>query len=105
MPLNPKRTVEELKELRTLTGNEQGAQRVAFTDTWLKARAFLQEKLRALPVDVKRDPAGNFVASGCIINGRGSIPPQTLPATGAYVLLLDPGDRATGTTQLQVTTS
>lgn len=63
MPVNPKRTIEELKELRTLTGDEHGAQRVAFTDTWLKAREFLQAKLRALPVEVKRDPAGNLWAT------------------------------------------
>ena len=31
MSLDPKRTVAELKELRTLTGDENGAQRVAFT--------------------------------------------------------------------------
>ena len=36
--LNPKRTVAELKELRALTDDENGAQRVAFTKTWLKAR-------------------------------------------------------------------
>ncbi|MDQ1407405.1 MAG: hypothetical protein QOG55_3034, partial [Acidobacteriaceae bacterium] len=28
MPLDPKRTVAELKELRSLTGDENGAQRV-----------------------------------------------------------------------------
>ena len=32
---NPKRTVAELKELRALTGDENGAQRVAFTPTWV----------------------------------------------------------------------
>ena len=39
MPLDPKRTVAELKELRALTGNEDGAQRVAWTDTWEQARS------------------------------------------------------------------
>jgi len=48
--LNHKRTVAELKELRTLTGNEHGAQRLAFTSTWLKARAWLQNKLAELPL-------------------------------------------------------
>jgi hypothetical protein len=33
MPPAPKRTVAELKELRALTGDENGAQRVAFTPT------------------------------------------------------------------------
>ena len=34
MPLDPSRTVAELQELRELTGDENGAQRVAWTDTW-----------------------------------------------------------------------
>src|SRR5213596_3019922 len=57
--VNPQRTVAELKELRTLTGDENGAQRVAFTPTWTKARAWLKEKLATLPVDVHADAAGN----------------------------------------------
>src|SRR5687768_14114506 len=42
-PLNPKRPLAELKELRALTGDDNGAQRVAFTPTWTKARAWLRE--------------------------------------------------------------
>src|SRR3989440_12471749 len=57
--LNPKRTVDELKELRSLTGNADGAQRVAFTDTWVKARKWLRGKLQSLPVEIHQDPAGN----------------------------------------------
>jgi N-carbamoyl-L-amino-acid hydrolase len=57
--LQPKRTVEELKELRALTGDDNGAQRVAFTDTWAEARAWMHEKLSALPVEVEVDEAGN----------------------------------------------
>jgi hydantoinase/carbamoylase family amidase len=57
--LNPKRTVAELKELRALTGDEHGAQRVAFTKTWLAARAWLRQKLAALPVEIHNDAAGN----------------------------------------------
>ena len=63
MPLDPKRTVAELKELRALTGDADGAQRVAFTPTWVKARAWLREKLAALPVEVHTDAAGNFWAT------------------------------------------
>jgi N-carbamoyl-L-amino-acid hydrolase len=59
MPLNPKRTVAELKELRALTGDENGAQRVAWTDTWLKAREWFAEKVKALPVQHHYDAAGN----------------------------------------------
>jgi hydantoinase/carbamoylase family amidase len=58
--LNPKRTVAELKELRALTGDDNGAQRVAFTPTWVKAREWFQQKLEALPVEIHRDAAGNL---------------------------------------------
>jgi hydantoinase/carbamoylase family amidase len=61
--LDPKRTVAELKELRALTGDENGAQRVAFTPTWLKARTWLRAKLAALPVEVHEDAAGNLWAT------------------------------------------
>jgi hydantoinase/carbamoylase family amidase len=58
-PLNPKRTVVELKELRALTGDENGAQRVAFTKTWLKARDWLRQKVEGLPLEIHNDAAGN----------------------------------------------
>ena len=61
--LDPQRTIDELKALRQLTGDENGAQRVAFTDQWLSARAFLKEKLLELPVEVITDPAGNLWAT------------------------------------------
>src|SRR6202158_3331526 len=59
MSLNPKRTVAELKELRALTGDENGSQRVAWTDTWLKAREWFASKVKELPVDHHYDAAGN----------------------------------------------
>jgi N-carbamoyl-L-amino-acid hydrolase len=61
--LNPKRTVAELKELRALTGDQNGAQRVAFTETWSRARAWLGEKLQSLPLEIHSDPAGNVWAT------------------------------------------
>src|SRR5712672_2619021 len=57
--LNPKRTIQELKELRALTADENGAQRVAWTDTWLKARWWFESKLQGLPVEHHFDAAGN----------------------------------------------
>jgi N-carbamoyl-L-amino-acid hydrolase len=57
--VNPKRTVAELKELRALTGDDNGAQRVAFTPMWLGARAWLRDKLEGLPVEIHTDAAGN----------------------------------------------
>ncbi|MGB2635416.1 MAG: Zn-dependent hydrolase [Candidatus Acidiferrum sp.] len=59
MSLNPKRTVAELKELRGLTADENGAQRVAWTDLWLKARAWFASKIKDLPVEHHFDAAGN----------------------------------------------
>ena len=59
MPLEPSRTVEELRELRQLTGNEDGAQRVCWTDTWARAREWMRGKLAELPVEVEVDEAAN----------------------------------------------
>ncbi len=59
MTLDPKRTVAELKELRALTGDDAGAQRVAWTDTWLKARDWFAKKIADLPVEHHCDAAGN----------------------------------------------
>src|ERR1700751_4272228 len=59
MSLNPKRTVAELKELRELTGDENGAQRVAWTDVWQKARKWFATKLVGLPVEHHYDAGGN----------------------------------------------
>lgn len=61
MTFDPSRVLKELKELRRLTANEGGAQRVAWTDTWLEARAWYKEKLKQLKnVSIHQDPAGNI---------------------------------------------
>src|SRR5215813_7988890 len=59
MGLEPKRTVAELRELQELTGDENGAQRVAWTDTWATAREWLRGKLAGVPVEEQVDEAGN----------------------------------------------
>ena len=59
MPLSPERTVAELRELQELTGDENGAQRVAWTDTWEQAREWLRGKLAATGVEERIDAAGN----------------------------------------------
>jgi hydantoinase/carbamoylase family amidase len=61
--LDPARTIAELKELRELTGDEKGAQRVAFTPTWARARAWLRQKLESFCPDVRTDEAGNLWAT------------------------------------------
>src|SRR5437870_4792536 len=59
MALRPSRTVDELRELQELTGDENGAQRVAWTETWDRARALLRGKLDGVPVEEEIDEAGN----------------------------------------------
>jgi hydantoinase/carbamoylase family amidase len=63
-PLDPRRTIAELKELRALTGDDNGAQRVAFTPLWVATRAWLRKKLEAIPgLELHTDAAGNFWAT------------------------------------------
>jgi N-carbamoyl-L-amino-acid hydrolase len=59
VPLDPKRTVAELKELRELTGDENGAQRIAWTETWEKAREWLRGLLAGTGAVESIDAAGN----------------------------------------------
>src|SRR3989441_9738676 len=56
MPLDPSRTVAELHELQELTGDADGAQRVAWTDAWVRAKDWLEEKV---PLEAQIDEAGN----------------------------------------------
>jgi hydantoinase/carbamoylase family amidase len=57
--LDPQRTVAELKELRELTGDENGAQRVAWTETWERARGWLRDVVAATRAEETIDAAGN----------------------------------------------
>jgi N-carbamoyl-L-amino-acid hydrolase len=59
VPLQPGRTVDELRDLRARTGDENGAQRVAWTDTWIQAKNWLSEKLAMLGAEEEIDEAGN----------------------------------------------
>ena len=59
MHSNGTETLALLKELRELTANAEGAQRVAWTDTWLQARRWFESKLEGLPVEHHYDAAGN----------------------------------------------
>src|SRR6478736_2046436 len=59
MPLDPARTVADLKQLRELTGDADGAQRVAWTATWEEARAFLRGLLEGTGATEEIDAAGN----------------------------------------------
>jgi len=58
------RAVAGLQELRRLTGDDGGAQRVAWTDTWITAREWLRRELDGIEgVTVETDEAGNTWAS------------------------------------------
>jgi N-carbamoyl-L-amino-acid hydrolase len=59
VPLDPTRTVSDLKELRELTGDENGAQRVAWTETWEQAREWLRRKVAETGAEETIDAAGN----------------------------------------------
>jgi N-carbamoyl-L-amino-acid hydrolase len=59
MPVDAQAAVDLLKELRTLTADEHGAQRLAWSPVWLQARKWFESKLRELPVEHHYDAAGN----------------------------------------------
>src|SRR5271170_692998 len=59
MPVDSLRVISDLQELRSLTGDDLGAQRIAWSPTWLKARRWFQGKLEGLPVEHHYDAAGN----------------------------------------------
>ena len=57
--VDPLCVLADLEELRTLTSNAEGAQRLAWTPEWLSARAWFEEKLHGLPIEHHVDAAGN----------------------------------------------
>src|SRR5277367_5974237 len=59
MPVDAQAAIAMMKELRVLTADEHGAQRLAWSPTWLKAREWFQSKLHGLPVEHHYDAAGN----------------------------------------------
>ena len=60
MPADPTQVIANLRELAALTGNENGAQRIAFTPIWQRARDWFQSKLLAIPnIEHHLDAAGN----------------------------------------------
>ncbi len=63
MPADPNQVIANLRELAALTSDTSGAQRIAFTPTWQRAREWFATKLRDLPPEWKvtrhLDAAGN----------------------------------------------
>jgi hydantoinase/carbamoylase family amidase len=63
MPADPNQVIANLRELAALTSDANGAQRIAFTPTWQRARDWFAAKLTGLPGGDKitrhLDAAGN----------------------------------------------
>ena len=63
MPADPAAVITNLRELAALTSDANGAQRIAFTPTWQRARDWFAGKIASLPAEWKierhRDAAGN----------------------------------------------
>ena len=59
MTLDPSRTVAELRELQELTGDADGAQRVAWTDTWVQAQDWMASRLEGTGAEMEFDEARN----------------------------------------------
>src|SRR4051794_17535597 len=62
--IDPSRVVADLRELKGLTGDDDGAQRVAWTETWKTANDWFRDQLAAIDgVSVEADAAGNLWAT------------------------------------------
>ncbi len=61
--IDPARVIAELRELHALTGGPAGAQRLAWSSQVARARGWLDERLRELPVEISYDAAGNHWAT------------------------------------------
>lgn len=63
MPADPNQVIANLRELAALTTDGNGAQRLAFTPMWQKARDWFATRVTSLPaawkIDHHRDAAGN----------------------------------------------
>ena len=56
------RVIADLRELQRRTGDERGAQRLCWTETWSAARAFLRELLGEIGLEPDIDEAGTLWA-------------------------------------------
>jgi allantoate deiminase len=62
--IDPGRVIADLRELKGLTGDDDGAQRVAWTETWKTANDWFRDQLADIDgVSVEVDAAGNLWAT------------------------------------------
>ena len=87
MSVDSRRVISDLQELRALTADANGAQRLAWSPMWLKAREWFQGKLEGLPVEHHYDAAGNNWAN------TGTQPSDSSVGKGQFVLVLKNGIR------------
>src|SRR5262249_32200636 len=59
MSMDAQRVISELRELAALTGNADGAQRLAWGPVWREARGWFGRKVAELGLDIRTDAAGN----------------------------------------------
>src|SRR5262247_392216 len=57
--MNPRRVIDDLRELAARTSTADGAQRLAWGPVWRDARAWFKEKLAPLGLPIRTDSAGN----------------------------------------------
>jgi beta-ureidopropionase / N-carbamoyl-L-amino-acid hydrolase len=62
--VDARRVLANLEELRALTADESGAQRVAWSPTWLKARAWFEGKLKAVSEATGAELEAHYDAAG-----------------------------------------
>jgi hydantoinase/carbamoylase family amidase len=60
--IDAQRVIADLRELARRTSDDRGAQRVAWSETWRGARAYLGELLAEIGVEPEFDPAANLWA-------------------------------------------
>jgi hydantoinase/carbamoylase family amidase len=60
--IDAERVIADLRELARRTSDDRGAQRLAWSETWREARAFLRERLAEVGLEPTVDPAGNLWA-------------------------------------------
>ena len=56
---DPSRVIRDLRELAALTSDAHGAQRVAWSPVWQRARTWFAEKLAVIGHRAEIDAAGN----------------------------------------------
>ncbi len=62
--IDPKAVLTHLDELRALTADDDGAQRLAWSPVWLKARAWFEEKLTTLSTTIAPNLEHHYDAAG-----------------------------------------